>query len=137
MKAVYCHDCIEKFKSWTDLLMNRPLILHNCAFLDLGKVVPNFLHGKCSLFLKSRYESNRLKLILQVERVHTWIPFFLPAQVFCSSYLSHLRTEQKWYPQCISRFYKTLGHGHYKAVRLYRMVVKRKCTYTSKKNSVY
>jgi hypothetical protein len=53
--------------------------------------------------------------------------FFLPGRGFCSGYLSHPRTEQKWYTKWNSKSSETSGRGHREAGGLHRRNVKRYC----------
>jgi len=69
--------------------------------------------------IQSRHES----IISQVKRAHAWTPFILPGRGFCSGYLSHPRTEQKWHPKWNRKSSKTLGCGHWEAGGLHRRIV--------------
>jgi hypothetical protein len=105
------------------------IILYGNVCPHLGKVVTDLL---------SKYEWEVLPhvpyspdmspldvwLIPQVKRAHAGTPLSLPGRGFCSSYLSHLRNEQKWYPTWNSKS-EILGHGHRDKGGLHRRTVMR------------
>jgi hypothetical protein len=123
--AAYYRDwlqklCIKMHKNWPDLLRDGPFILHDNARPHMEKVVSDLLtkyvwgmlpHALYSPDMNSPDFDlfHKLKELMHGHR------FSLPGRGFCSGYLSHLRTEQKWYPKCNSKSSKMLGRGHLEA----------------------
>jgi hypothetical protein len=120
--AAYDHDWLQKLhremhKNRPDLFRDGQLILHNNACLHLGKFVtdllskyewellpyvpyrPDIIPPDFDLFhnLKDPWHGHRFSSLKEVSAAFT---------------LSHLRTEQKWYPKWNSKSSEMLGCSH-------------------------